>query len=248
MKKTMMAVAALSATVAMAADIVSSDIVGYTVKDLSYNTSTFCPTFADVQTGDLDIQGVIPSRKGAEASVGDGDIYFQEMDEDGVGTAVYYYIEGGEQGPGWYWEEDLEQKSDKVFDFGEGIVLTCNFDDAQFTMSGKVDTETTSLPLPYNTSVFGNTRPTTLSLQDIVPSRTGEEASVGDGDIYFQEMDEDGVGTTVYYYIESGEQGPGWYWEEDLEHKTDKVLGIGESIVMTCNFDDAIFTLPEIGK
>ena len=229
-----------------AVQAVESDIVGYTTIDLAYNTSTFCPTFVDVTTGDLDIQGVVPGRTGEESSVGDGDIYFQEMDEAGVGTDTYYYIEGGEQGAGWYWEGDLENKSDKVFDFGEGIVLTCNFDDAQFTMSGKVDMETTSLPLPYNTSMFGNTRPTTLSLQDIVPSRIGEETSVGDGEIYFQEMDDSGVGTDTYYYIEGGEQGAGWYWEGDLENKTDKVLAIGESIVMTCNFEDAIFTLPSL--
>ena len=132
-KKVMAVTAAVIGATAMA-NVVSSSVVGYAVKDLSYNTSTFCPTFNDIQSGDLDIQGVVPSRTGEEASVGDGDIYFQEMDEDGAGTDVYYYIEGGEAGAGWYWEGDLENKTDKTLAIGESIVMTCNFDDAIFTL------------------------------------------------------------------------------------------------------------------
>ena len=134
MKKLMIAAVAMAGLTAMAEGITSQNIVGYQTIDLAYNTSTFCPTFVDVATGDLDIQGIVPGRTGEETSVGDGDIYFQEMDEDGVGTAVYYYMEGGEQGAGWYWEEDLENKTDKELKVGESIVMTCNFDDAIFTL------------------------------------------------------------------------------------------------------------------
>ncbi len=214
----------------------------------------FGPVMNNIQSGTLSIQDIKPVRSGDDKYVGGGAIYMQMLDETGVGVDIYNYFEESDGVPaGWYWDQGEGIAPDEyTFDFGEGMVLTVPEDwtDVSFQMAGEVDTKSVVIPLPVKTSIFGNTRPVELSIQDIVPSRTGDDKYVGGGSIYMQILDETGVGVDIYNYFEESDGVPaGWYWDQGEGIAPDEyTFKIGEAMVLTVPEDwtDAIFTLPPV--
>ena len=131
MKKTMMAVVALSATVAMAADIVSSDVVGYANSNLRYGSIGLVPQFVGISTegGALDLQdikcgdgcsdSVVLSRLNSIGIAGDP-VFWVDWYDDGSGNpqacwvdgSTYEKVEGFKVNPGeglWIQADNSEQ-------------------------------------------------------------------------------------------------------------------------------------------
>ncbi len=249
MKKLMFAAVAMAACVAMAdGEIASDNIVGYVNKTPDALTSIFAPSFNNITDGTLKLTDIKPVRSGQDP-IESGDISLQTMDENGAAEATIYYLLAGEADvgspEGWYWE--TMEPCDKVFDFGEGIIMTCPYEDATFNSSGEVDTETRQFTPPALTCIWGNTRPAPVAIADVTVARTSGDP-IESGDISLQTMDENGAAEATIYYLLAGEADvgspEGWYWE--TMELCDKELGIGEAIIMTCPYEDAVFTLPEL--
>ena len=254
MKKLMFAaVAALACTAfaeetAPVTEIPSDNIVGYTEKTPDALTSIFAPSFNNITDGTLNLVDIKPVRSGQDP-IESGDIQLQTMDENGSAEATIYYLlaeEAYEGAPeGWYWEDMTD--CDYVFDFGEGIIMTCPYDDATFNSSGEVELTVRQFTPPALTCIWGNTRPAPVAIADVTVERTSGDP-VDSYDIQLQTMDENGSANGLIYYLladEADEGSPeGWYWEDMTE--CDKELAIGEAIIMTCPYEDAVFTLPEI--
>jgi len=238
--------------------------VGYSNLDQATKTSIFGPAFQNVGSGELSIQDIVPYRTGEDKYVGGGALTLQLIDEDGAGIDVYNYFEADEldeenhSKAGWYWSLGEYAAPDAyAFDFGEGMVLTVpdEWTDVQFKLAGQVDTSTTNFPVPAKTSILSNTRPAALAIQNITPSRLGEDKYVGGGALTLQLIDEDGAGVDVYNYFEADEldeenhSKAGWYWSLGEYTEPDAYdFKVGEGMVLTVpdEWADVIFTIPEL--
>ena len=91
---------------------------------------------------------------------------------------------------------------------------------------------------------FNNVATKVLDLQDIVPSRTGDDPAIADADIDVQTLDGDGAMENQYFYLtDSAPDGEGWYMD-DWETKVEKIFDFGEGICLTVNnMDDVKLTV-----
>ncbi len=228
--------------------LVSSDVVGYTQTDVPYKTTLIAPTFNNVTEKTLLLADMKPSRTSGD-DIASGDIQMQTLDEDGATEDMIVYMteeDVGKGNAGWYYD-DGETPYAKEFDFGEGIVISSEYDDVKMTCAGAVDSSSTTIPVPYKTTVLGNTRPAPLSLANIVPARTSGD-DIASGDIQMQTLDEDGATEDMIVYMteeDVGKGNAGWYYD-DGETPYVKTLAIGEAIVISSEYDDAYLTIPAI--
>lgn len=138
-KKTMLAISALCATVAIQAKaddtLVSSDIVGYTQTDVPYKTTLIAPTFNNVTEKTLLLADMKPSRTSGD-DIASGDIQMQTLDEDGATEDMIVYMteeDVGKGNAGWYYD-DGETPYVKTLAIGEAIVISSEYDDAYLTI------------------------------------------------------------------------------------------------------------------
>ena len=235
MKKLMIAAsAALLATVGLS--IESANVVGYQNKDVRKNLSQQVCTFDQIGIADgaLNVQNLIPV-DGEGASVGDGDVTIQFINDRGKLINQYTYYLAKELGPaqttpGWY-DED-EEEADYSFASGEAFQVYAA-SAVHFVYSGEVNMAETDVPFRKNLSFQANVRPTTVDIQSITPvNGNGDEAeAIGDGDITIQIFTDRGKISMQYTYYLAKELGPmqttpGWYDED--EELADKEFVAGE--------------------
>ena len=209
MKKTMMAVAALSAAVAFASDIVSSDVVGYQQKDTVVGFNFVIPTFKAVNGGAVHIQDI----KIANAT--DWNDNIQVLDEGGAGVAVYVYAtkeQSGYAADGWL-SEDGTDLADVTFAPGQSILID-TASPATLTFAGAVSTEDTVVETVPGFNFVGNNTPVAVNIQDI------KIEGATDWNDNIQILDEGGAGVAVYVYAtkeQSGYAADGWLSEDGTD-------------------------------
>ena len=205
--------------------IESANVVGYQNKDVRKNLSQQVCTFDQIGIADgaLNVQNLIPV-DGEGASVGDGDVTIQFINDRGKLINQYTYYLAKELGPaqttpGWY-DED-EEEADYSFASGEAFQVYAA-SAVHFVYSGEVNMAETDVPFRKNLSFQANVRPTTVDIQSITPvNGNGDEAeAIGDGDITIQIFTDRGKISMQYTYYLAKELGPmqttpGWYDEDE---------------------------------
>ena len=220
MKKTMMAVAALSATVAMA-DVVSSDVVGYQNKDTVVGFNFVIPTFKAVNGGTVNIQDI----KISNATEWNDSI--QVLDEGGATVATYFYLTSGSSGAeadGWV--DDTLALADVELEAGQSILVDTAAA-AVITFSGKVSTDDTVVETVAGFNFVGNNTPVALDIQDI----TIKNATEWNDSI--QVLDEGGATVATYFYLTAGSSGAeADGWVDDTLALADVDLEPGQGILI----------------
>jgi len=245
MKKLVFGAAALAASLAFASEeIASANVVGYTTRAIPQFTSLVAPTMNNVTDNALKLADLKPSRSGGD-DISSWDIQMQTLDDGGATEDVIVWMTTDDVAEaGWYYD-DGETPYSKEFDFGEGIVISSEYDDTVIQNAGQVDFESTQVSLPQFTSVLGNTRPVALNLANIIPSRTGEDA-VSSWDIQMQTLDDGGATEDVIVWMTTDDVAEaGWYYD-DGETPYTKTLAVGEAIVISSEYDDTVLTLPSL--
>ena len=215
MKKLMIAAAvALCATVGLADGIESSNIVGYQTKDVRKNLSQQVCTFDQigVEGGALDIQKLIPiDADGNEVS---GEVTIQFISPLGVLQTSYGYFAEDEYDEGYTagWYDDDGELANYTFKASEAFQVYSGAI-ANFVYAGEVNMAQTDVPFRKNLSPQANIRPTSISLQSIVPvDESGDEIS---GEITIQFISALGALQSSYGYFSEDEYdegyAAGWY-------------------------------------
>jgi hypothetical protein len=223
MKKTMMAVAALSAAVAFASDIVSSDVVGYQQKDTVTGFNFVIPTFKAVDGGSVHIQDI----KIVNAT--DWSDNIQVLDEGGATVALYLYAtkeQSGFSADGWV-AEDLTGLADVTFEPGQSILIDTAVP-ATLTFAGAVSTEDTVVETVPGFNFVGNNTPVSVDIQDITI------VGATDWSDNIQVLDEGGATVALYLYAtkeQSGFSADGWV-AEDLTGLADVDIEPGQGILI----------------
>ena len=231
MKKTMMAVAALGATVAFADGIVSSEVVGYTSKDLTKGTgklSMVAGTFNGVGTDGFQMNGnmTIAGIKGGTAGAIDSDtlLMWDPTKAGGAGgyTTFYYYDDGEEAGWCDPATDDYVEKSAAYADgFPAGSAFwfkAIDGADKDITFSGAVegaDYIEPALSDGKQLSMIASAYPVALQLNDTACVKftglVGGTAGAIDSDtlLLWDPTKAGGAGgyTTFYYYDDGSEAG-----------------------------------------
>ena len=231
MKKTMMAVAALSAAAAFA-DIVSSEVVGYTSKDLTKGTgklSMVAGTFSGIGTDGFQMNGnmtVAGVKGGTDALSSDTLLLWDPTLAGGAGGyTTYYYYDDGEEA-GWCDPEDAYVEDNLPNGFASGTAFWFKaYDgaDKDITFSGAVEGADYVVPaLSGGTqlSMVANAYPVALQLNDencvsFTGLKGGTDALSSDTLLLWDPTLAGGAGGyTTYYYYDDGEEA-GWCDPED---------------------------------
>ena len=135
MKKLIIAVAALTAGVAMA-DLVSSEVVGYAQAALQSGAKIVTPQFLGLttQNGQIELQSI---KCGEE----DSDLVFiNTLDPLGIVVKTYAWVTyGGDSGDEWCWlDADTMEKPEETVYFaaGEGLWVEGDSEDNVITFPG----------------------------------------------------------------------------------------------------------------
>jgi hypothetical protein len=269
MKKTMMAVAALSAAVAFASDIVSSDIVGYMSKDVNYKNNLGASPFLQIGLGEgegFKLENIKPT---FDTDWESGDLQAKTLKANGKINETYFYltdadaaeIDGGTAG--WF-NEDMDTRisgdDELVFNEGEGFILYTELQEAgdvSVTYSGAVATDKITYQVGYKNNMQGNVTPVTLQLKDIVvgdvldkdnnPTISGSYES---GDIQAKTWKANGKIDETYFYLTAADaaeidEGPAGWFNEDMDTRMagdDKVeFAAGDGFVIYTELSDGAY-------
>ena len=193
---------------AWAAEVVSSNIVGYQKVNISAGLSILGTPFVDVGSieGSLNIQNITP----ANTETAGGIDYLRLW--DGSQYTEYFYYSAADEGvdddgnPGW---GDGDQEAvDELINAGSGYWVHSGTSET-VTIAGEV-TETTEVPIIAGLTLVCNPQPVSINIQDIVPSNTETAGGVD----YLRLWD--GTQYTEYFYYSSADEGvdddgnPGW--------------------------------------
>ena len=227
MKKVMFAgIAALCATVAVAdSAIESQNIVGYNTTTAREGFSLFVPSFDDVGSEGLDIQKIVPN------TLSETGIQLQTFTQTAGTDAMYYYKPAGGAGAGWYTKARARASdwAEKTFAKGEGFMVYFPTSGITFNVSGEVSLAAKTLEnVRSGFTLMGNFRPTTYSIQKIVPDTTTEAG------IQLQTFTQTAGTDTMYYYKPAGGAGAGWYTKARARASdwAEKTFEIGEGFMI----------------
>jgi hypothetical protein len=229
MKKTMMAVAALSAAVAFADGIVSSDIVGYTSKDLTKGAgklSMVAGSFNGITTDGFQMNGnmVVENVKGSDYSgTSDQLLLWDPTKAGGAGgyTTFYYYDDGTEAG---WCDPATDDYVEKSAAYANGFPAGSAFwfkavdgADKDITFSGAIeDADYIEPPLSEGTqlSMVADAYPVPLKLNEtscvkFIGIVGSDYSGTSDQLLLWDPTKAGGAGgyTTFYYYDDGTEAG-----------------------------------------
>ena len=211
MKKLMLAAATLAAGVAMA-DIVSSDIVGYTQTTLADDSQAVAVGFTEVGAAGFNLTSL---KLDVDGPCG-GEIYIEVLNSAGYTEQTYYWYQNafGKE-DGWYNDDDDkigEDVDDVVFAPGTGLWLT-GIDGEVLTTAGKVFQADLGLILADDSQMLGNPYPSPIGLVANIEVDAG--GSCG-GEIYIEMLNSAGYTEQTYYWYQSAfGKDDGWYNDDD---------------------------------
>ena len=243
-KKTMLAISALCATVAIQAKaddtLVSSDIVGYQLIKVPTGYTLFTPTFDGVNA-ELDLTSIeICDSTGAINESLYNDVGVQKMDTAGAYLDVYSY---SPDFGGWNVDFAAIEAGDVTFKVGETIcVANDSGADVYFRVSGKVDLVNKN-EVGQGFVLWGNSTPVKIDLTQVsVVDSNGDVMSSLYNDVGVQKMDDTGAYLDVVSY--SPDFG-GWNIDFTAIEEGDFTLEPGEAVCVANDCGSTVyFKLP----
>lgn len=230
MKKLMIAMAAMTAGVAMA-DIVSSSVVGYqqnaTIKGNQGVGATFLPVSGTAKMGDITVTGY-------GDSYGDNGIDCCKLDTFGRSQAKMFwvdYTEGNETWYGWYNDDWSVCYNDVELQPGEGVWFKSPNAAYKVQSSGAVLKETLPVTLIKGNQLCPNPTPVVVSMGNVW--MTGYGDSYADNGIDCCKLDTFGRSQTKMFwadYTEGNDAWYGWYNDDWSTSYNDVELQPGESV------------------
>lgn len=252
MKKMLVASAALALVgmAAQAAEVTSSNVVGYS--KLTVNAGTYSMLgvqFEAVGGGSMKINDLFaePAEGAYVGGVGMGDSdQLQVWDPSTSGYKQYFFGDwagefGAEYDNLWYWESDDVNPTEDTLAPGAAVwFISRGVADAEVAVSGQVVATDTDVTISAGTyTMVANPFPVPLSLADVTVGGTvdwinaGFTGGVGMGDSdQVQVWDPSTSGYKQYFYGDwNGEFGTEydqqWYWESDDVNPTTDVIPVG---------------------
>ena len=204
-------------------------MVGYQTKDVRKNLSQQVCTFDQigVEGGALDIQKLIPvDSNGNEVS---GEVTIQFISPLGVLQTSYGYFAEDEYDEGYTagWYDDDGELAVYSFNVNEAFQVSSGVA-VNFVYSGEVNMAETDVPFRKNLSPQANIRPTSVSLQSIIPvDEDGYEIS---GEVTIQFISPLGALQTSYGYFSEDEYDEGYAagWYDDDGELAEYTFAPGE--------------------
>ena len=224
---------------AWAADVVSSNIVGYQKVTLQPGFNFVAPQFTAVGGDSIDLQSIRLDVADEDAT---GDDNIQILDEGGATLATYYWNPadwfGGEKSG---WVDDNGELADVELQNGLGILID-SADDATVTVSGEVSETDAVVESVAGFNFVGNSSPVSINIQDIQIDVADEEAT---GDDNIQILDEGGATLATYYWNPAdwfGGEKSGWV--DDNGELADVELLPGQGVLLDASDDGIAISVP----
>ena len=241
MKKSMLAIAALSAAVAVQAEITSPNVVGYSASDtvvaVNNNFVMLAPNFLNVTDGTLSSDELVCDQITTSFDTTADDFFAGWTDDaaclqvpNGVGGYLLrYYIDDADDGNGNYvtgWADNIGMLNPVSIDLGTGVWVRGKKDTVtKFTFAGAVSenaSETVSRTTPINFELVANPYPTAFDINSEKVAWTLATVTSFDttaDDFFAGWTDEaaclqvpNGVGGYLLrYYIDDADDGAGNY-------------------------------------
>ena len=243
MKKLMIAVAALTAGIAMA-DVVSSEVVGYAQAALQSGAKIVTPQFLGLTTQDGQIE--LQSIKCAEE---DSDlVVINTLDPLGLTLKSYVWVTyGGATSDEWCWlDGDTMEKPEQPVYFAAGQALWVEGDseDNIFQTSGKVSTADLDVTLQSGATMTGNFTPVQIELQDITCREDDSDLVV------INTLDPLGLTLKSYVWVTyGGASGDEWCWlDGDTMEKPEEPVyfAAGEGLWVEGDSEENVITFPGV--
>ena len=252
-------------------DVVSSDVVGYTVKNQAEGAYSKVVCFDGLAVDSVDIQQIVPTVPDGE-ELYSGAFQIMTLTAGTATDATYLYLtaedaEGvdGVATAGWFnMDMDTRMSGDDAVLFapGEGFLVVSDFDGATVTFSGKVAQGDTIIQLGAGANFCGNNALASLDIQGIaVGTECDAEGNISTpvDDLYsgaFQIMTlTPGTATdATYLYLTAedaegvdGDATAGWFnMDMDTRMSGDDAVAFasGEGFLVISDFDEAYVKIP----
>ncbi len=227
---------------ARAAEVVSSNIVGYEKVTLVPGFNFVAPQFTAVGGGDLDLQSIKLDVPDDEVSGADN---IQILDDGGATVAQYYWYPAaaiaGAEHSGWL---DEDTGSLAMVTLANGLsVLVDSADDATVTVAGEVSTNVSETVSVAGFNFVGNSTPVPINIQDIQIDVSDDEVSGADN---IQILDDGGATIAQYFWYPAAAMGTaksGWL-DEDTGTLADVELAPGQGVLLDASDAGIKITVP----
>ncbi|MGN1359567.1 MAG: hypothetical protein ACI4X9_03845 [Kiritimatiellia bacterium] len=242
MKKALVALALFAAGIA-AADVTSSNIVGYN-KSTTGADNNFCTVpFFSIGYNTSDIQQ-IQLDDGGLGSIGWGEELFSIW--EGVPTvksgSEFLFLDASMDPTGeattYYWGDDTGNKASFSVDAGQGVVINCAAD-LTVQAQGDVPTSAVSFTTIADNNFTGNPFPQAIDVQNIKIDDEGAGA-IGWGEELFAVWE--GIPTvksgSEFLFLDASMDPTGeattYYWGDDAGNKVSYSIAAGQGVVVNC--------------
>ena len=233
--------AVFSALPAWAAEVVSSNIVGYQKVTLQPGFNFVAPQFTAVGGGAIDLQSIKLDVADEDASGNDN---IQILDEGGATLATYFWYPadwfGGEHS-GWIDGDTGELVEESL---ANGLsVLVDSADTATVTIAGEVSPDNTTVVSVAGFNFVGNSTPVEIDIQDIQIDVADEDASGNDN---IQILDEGGATLATYFWYPAdwfGGERSGWI-DGDTGELAEVSLAPGQGVLLDASENGINITVP----
>ena len=239
MKKIMFGLAAAIAMVA-AADIESSNVVGYMNTDGAVGFNFVSPAFKDIASDTVSIQSIKLNENGAAFTD-----TIQVLDEGGSSVQVYFWTDADSSptGKAGWLNEDMDGLAEQNLVAGQSVLIDVSNEGTQISNAGEVRTAATGLSM-VGTAGFnfvGNGSPVEISIQGI---KLDENGSAFTDTI--QILDEGGSSVQVYFWTDadSSPTGEAGWLNEDMDGLVDVKLAPGQGVLVDTANDGVVITMP----
>jgi len=233
--------AVFSALPAWAAEVVSSNIVGYQKVTLQPGFNFVAPQFTAVGGGAIDLQSIRLDVSDDDASGSDN---IQILDDAGNPFVTYYWNPGswiGSDQSGWV-DDETGGLAEVTLNNGMSVLVDST-DNYTVTISGEVspsDSETLSV-LGFN--FVGNSTPVSINIQDIQIDVSDDDATGSDN---IQVLDDAGNPIATYYWNPGswiGSETSGWV-DDETGGLADVELAPGQGVLLDATDENIKITVP----
>ena len=247
MKKLMIAMAAMTAGVAMA-DVTSANIVGYAGNNLVNGFKAIAPSFVNIAEKDgvkgFYLTQVTPSGADKHTST-ENLLQLQILDPSGVASANYVYHKGDttrayKNFDGWYYGTTaIKPENDVFFPVGTGFWVS-GTEALTITTSGEVVQDSLQCDLVDGFRLVANPFPVVTKLTNVIPSGAEKHTST-ENLLQLQILDPSGVASANYVYHKGDttrayKNYDGWYYGTTaIKPENDVEIPAGASVWVSGN-------------
>ncbi len=234
-------VAALGASPAWAAEVVSSNIVGYQKVELIPGFNFVAPQFTAVGGGPIDLQAIHLDVADDDAT---GDDNIQILDDGGATIATYNWLPAdwfGGAKSGWV-DGDTGDLAQLDLDNGLSVLLDAAAS-GTVTVAGEVSPSNSVVSSVKGFNFVGNSSPVTIDIQDI---QIGVDDNDATGDDNIQVLDQGGATIATYNWLPAdwfGGAKSGWV-DGDTGDLADVTLLPGQGVLIDASDDNITITVP----